>query len=274
MLSLPGAYATKLNLENDSLSAKNTYKNRSAATPTALQLPKPCYNIFMSRNFQVRLICSIGLFAVAVIAMYAFGGIPFKVLAVLFVAVAMIELFSFLQQKKTAKNITLLIFELIFLLCGVLFVCNISVVKIWYIIFGVCGYDIFAYLCGHLFGGKIFKKSRPFPKISQNKTWEGTILGLVISTGLVAAIIYLTGGTVQTAWPYLLCGVLALIGDLFESYLKRQFKVKDSNELIVQKPVFSKIEYLVGGKEGHGGFLDRIDSIAFAATVLLFIFLL
>ena len=61
------------------------------------------------------------------------------------------------------------------------------------------------------------------------------------------------------------------MGDLFESYLKRQFKVKDSNEIVIKNKFFEKLETLVGGTEGHGGYLDRIDSIAFTATVLLII---
>ena len=63
----------------------------------------------------------------------------------------------------------------------------------------------------------------------------------------------------------------ALTGDLFESYLKRQFKVKDSNEILIKNPVFAKLELLVGGSEGHGGFLDRIDSTAFTSAMLLVI---
>ena len=73
---------------------------------------------------------------------------------------------------------------------------------------------------------------------------------------------------------YLLCGPLALIGDLFESLLKRHFKVKDSNEIVVKNKWFKRLELVVGGSEGHGGFLDRIDSTAFAASVLLIILLL
>ena len=61
------------------------------------------------------------------------------------------------------------------------------------------------------------------------------------------------------------------MGDLYESFLKRQFKVKDSNEIVIKNPVFSKLEMLIGGSEGHGGFLDRIDSTAFASAILLVI---
>jgi len=61
------------------------------------------------------------------------------------------------------------------------------------------------------------------------------------------------------------------MGDLFESFLKRKFNVKDSNEILIKNKAFEKLEVLVGGSEGHGGYLDRIDSTAFAAAVLLVI---
>ena len=63
----------------------------------------------------------------------------------------------------------LAIIETLFLIGGVVFVSRVDLVHFWYIILGVCGYDIFAYLFGKAFGGKIFKKSRPFPHVSKNK---------------------------------------------------------------------------------------------------------
>ena len=72
-------------------------------------------------------------------------------------------------------------------------------------------------------------------------------------------------------WMYLLCGPLALTGDLFESYLKRQFGVKDSNEIVIRNKFLRRLELLVGGSEGHGGFLDRVDSTVFTGSVLLVI---
>lgn len=222
----------------------------------------------MSKNFQVRLLCGLGLFAVAVVTMYIFNGIPFKILAILFVFIAVIELFSFLEKKKTVKNVILLLCELAFLICGSIFVINITTLQIWLLIFGVCGYDIFAYLCGNAFGGKVVKHHRPFPRISKNKTWEGTVMGVVISICLVGVVLYLTN---SNQYWFLLCGPLAMVGDLFESYMKRQFKVKDSNELVIKNPFFDKLEFIVGEKEGHGGFLDRCDSIAFTCTILLII---
>ena len=91
-----------------------------------------------------------------------------------------------------------------------------------------------------------------------------------MAIGLVTIMVAVRGAF-ATDWYYLLCGPLALCGDLFESYLKRKFKIKDSNEIVIKNKLFAKLELLVGGSEGHGGFLDRIDSTAFAAAMLLVI---
>ena len=210
------------------------------------------------------------MFVVATLSLCSLDGVPFKILYGVFSIVAAVELMSFLKRGFTRKRLILLIIEMFLLICGVVFVVKVDAAHFWYIILGVPGYDIFAYLSGKLLGGKIIKKSRPFPRISKNKTWEGTVLGIVIATLLVADLMY-ARDEFATAWMYLFCGPLALCGDLFESFLKRRFKVKDSNEIVIKNKFFSKIEMLVGGSEGHGGFLDRIDSTAFACTILLFV---
>ncbi len=224
----------------------------------------------MDKNLRMRLIVGFSLFFVALVALYTFDAIPFKVIFGLFAFVGAIELFSFFKRKVSLLTIVLAVFELAFLICGTIFVAKIDPAHFWYIILGVCGYDIFAYTFGKMLGGKIFKKSRPFPHISKNKTWEGTVLGLATSIGFVA-IMMAVRGAFATEYMYLLCGPLALIGDLYESFLKRRFNVKDSNEILIKNKFFEKVELVVGGTEGHGGFLDRIDSTAFTTTVLFII---
>ncbi len=224
----------------------------------------------MDKNFRVRVVVGVSIFIVALIGLYTFDSIPFKVLFGLFAVMSAVELMSFFRKKHTALGVVLALLEIVFLVCGTIFVSRINVDYFWYIILGVPGYDVFAYLFGKLFGGKVFKKSRPFPHVSKNKTWEGTILGLTMAIGMVA-IKMACGGDFVTDWMYLLCGPLALMGDLFESYLKRKFNVKDSNEILIKNKFFSLLEACVGGSEGHGGFLDRIDSTVFACTVLLMI---
>lgn len=224
----------------------------------------------MDKNFRVRWICGIAMFIVALIGLYTFEMVPFKVIYALFAVVSGVELLSFFHRKFSITNALLALIEIGLLVTSSVWVAGTDVSYMWYIILGVCGYDIFAYLFGRAFGGKLFKKSRPFPHVSKNKTWEGTFLGLVTSVILVA--IYMTAmGRWGTDFYYLFCGIFALMGDLYESYLKRRFNVKDSNEIVVKNKFFAKLELLVGGSEGHGGFLDRIDSTAFSATILLVI---
>ncbi len=105
------------------------------------------------------------------------------------------------------------------------------------------------------YGGKYLGKHKSSPRISPNKTWEGTAasLGAGLLVGTVAAI-YFWGGN-SYAEPITLAALLNVagqFGDLAESGLKRRAGVKDSSGLI----------------PGHGGVLDRIDALLFAAPVL------
>jgi phosphatidate cytidylyltransferase len=113
------------------------------------------------------------------------------------------------------------------------------------------GADIGAYAVGNLFKGP-----KLWPRISPNKTWSGFIGGLLcaslVSLGLSIALPNLT-----MSWPTALLvgflgGLATMAGDLWESVLKRRFGVKDSGQLI----------------PGHGGLLDRVDGLMFAAIVV------
>ena len=103
---------------------------------------------------------------------------------------------------------------------------------------------------GAYFGGKKYGKRKLYPEISPNKTVEGSVSGLL--SGVLVAIIYkllLFRGANWSAIIIipLLVGVVAQAGDLVESFIKRAFGVKDSGTLL----------------PGHGGFLDRFDSVLF-----------
>lgn len=113
---------------------------------------------------------------------------------------------------------------------------------------GVWSFDTGAYLVGRAIG------RRPFlPWISPKKTLEGVLGGLVVATIGVAAILALSGGSpLEALLLGPLLGAVAQSGDLAESLLKRAAGAKDSGTLL----------------PGHGGILDRVDSILFAAPVL------
>ena len=99
---------------------------------------------------------------------------------------------------------------------------------------------------GAYFSGKIFGKRKMSPTISPNKTIEGLAGGVITATLAIMIFNYFSGSLspVTIALGILLSGI-AVLGDLFESMLKRIFDVKDSSNLI----------------PGHGGVLDRIDSM-------------
>lgn len=123
--------------------------------------------------------------------------------------------------------------------------------------------DTFAYLIGTFFGGKLIKK-RPFPKVSPNKSYEGIISGIIC--GMIGAYVwtlFLSDTEIPVSfWRLALAVPLAIFGDLIESRFKRLYGVKDANDFIIDTPVLGWLEKPLGGRDGHGGYFDRLDSLA------------
>ena len=132
---------------------------------------------------------------------------------------------------------------------------------VWlFVVFAITwGTDTFAY-----FAGRIFGKTKLAPMISPKKTVEGAIGG-IFGAWIPTFIILVVSGLFQPILiPMVLIGpFLAVSGDLFESALKRFFKIKDS--------------YVKGFNifPGHGGVLDRIDALIWVATwVFLYLYMI
>lgn len=107
--------------------------------------------------------------------------------------------------------------------------------------------------------GKLTGRHKMAPRISPGKTWEGAAGGYAAGTGAVFALNALadTGVAAATIAPLALAlPVFAQVGDLFESWMKRRMGVKDASGLL----------------PGHGGFMDRLDSVVFVFP-LLYVFL-
>jgi phosphatidate cytidylyltransferase len=166
----------------------------------------------------------------------------------------------FKHQRDATANIgsTLLAFVYITLPMSWLFDINAASPRSFWILWLLAvtkGGDMAAYFCGKFCG-----RHSLAPSISPNKTIEGAIGGIIGSTGLSIAIACIGPHTIRPllTWALLgLCvGVVAMAGDLFESILKRDAGVKDSNTI-----------------PGLGGVLDIVDSLLFT-TPLLFLYLI
>lgn len=111
------------------------------------------------------------------------------------------------------------------------------------------------------FGGRAWGRHKLAPRISPGKTVEGSILGLIgsSSAGCAFALVFLPGVPIESAFVMsVLLGFLGQLGDLWESTLKRRARVKDSGKLL----------------PGHGGFLDRVDSLLFTGPALYYLIVL
>jgi phosphatidate cytidylyltransferase len=130
---------------------------------------------------------------------------------------------------------------------------DIGLIAMIFIFAVVWATDIFAYFTGRAIGGP-----KLAPRISPGKTWSGAIGGAVcgVIAGVAVFLSHFAMDDLRIPLLALLLSVASQIGDLFESYIKRRFGVKDSGKLI----------------PGHGGVMDRVDGLVFACfAALLFV---
>ncbi len=108
--------------------------------------------------------------------------------------------------------------------------------------------DTMAYVVGSFIG------KTPLTSISPKKTWEGTIGGIILTIIVISALAYFTNrlSITHAAIMSAIAAITGTYGDLFESKLKRMAGVKDSGRIM----------------PGHGGFLDRFDSLLFAVVAV------
>ena len=110
--------------------------------------------------------------------------------------------------------------------------------------------DVFQYISGNIFGER-----KITPNISPNKTVEGLIGGIIFTTLTASLLKYFANIDFQVKFIPYIC-LIGFLGDIFISALKRRVNLKDSGNLLL----------------GHGGILDRVDSLIFTAPLILLIF--
>ena len=117
------------------------------------------------------------------------------------------------------------------------------------VFFIVWMYDSMAYVAGSMFG-----KHKMAKNISPKKSWEGLIGGAIfaIIMGILNAVLFQAASMLSWIIIASIIVIFGTFGDLFESKLKRNLGIKDSGSIL----------------PGHGGFLDRFDSLLFAVPVI------
>lgn len=122
-----------------------------------------------------------------------------------------------------------------------------SVLLLVFLVLVVQASDVFQYVCGKLFG-----KTKFSPKVSPSKSWEGLLGGWALSVALGASLYWITPFAVwEAALIALTINVMGFFGGYVLSAIKRDRGVKDWGSMI----------------EGHGGMLDRVDSLSFSAPI-------
>lgn len=203
-------------------------------------------------DLWVRIGSAIILFAIAGTALW-FGGIAFGLLLLVGGALLLVEWFQLVRAMGLGSG-----GKAAFSVLGLLLVIG-AIGGLWYIrqnlgmtaalwVFGmVWATDIGAYFAGRAFGG-----ARLAPTISPSKTWSGLVGGMIAAL-IASATIGDRGQIIGVPlWIGLCMGLLAQLGDLGESWMKRRAGVKDSGKLI----------------PGHGGIFDRVDGLLPVALIL------
>lgn len=159
------------------------------------------------------------------------------------------------KNKFTFDDVAFTILSILYVGIGFFYLIETREMGLTYIFY--CLFIVYATDSGAYFIGRSFGKNKLWPDISPNKTIEGAIGG--IASALVVAILFVVFTDIDVSLFRMLIVTIFLssfgqIGDLVESALKRHYDVKDSGNIL----------------PGHGGILDRFDSLLFVLPLLNF----
>ena len=220
------------------------------------------YRMFQSRDYNLPFVFGfLGVTLFLVIIYFQQVALIYPLLIIIFVLLYMDALFH--MERFSLVEAAILLWGILYLggLGGFMLMLRMLPDGAFYtylLLFSVWLHDSLAYFIGSKWGVRKFA-----PLISPNKSVEGSMAGvlglsaIMFSTSILAPT-FLPLPPLQAVFLGLGIAVFAQLGDLLESALKRQLEVKDSGALI----------------PGHGGVLDRFDSILFTAPFVYYFFLL
>lgn len=207
-------------------------------------------------DLRTRIVSS-AAFAVPALLCLWVGGVAFSSLVILMAVIMVQEWENLTEQRSETTRISGYAYVIIPCAC-LLWMRDICVPSdvslglkiVLALIAVISATDIGAYFAGRKFG-----HNKLAPSISPNKTWEGLIGGVVAATitgTLFAPYINVHQSVTLAICVSPLIAIVAQIGDLFKSWMKRRAGVKDSGTIL----------------PGHGGLLDRLDGYMFTAPIL------
>ena len=215
-------------------------------------------NLFVKNKF-VKVFSYLSLLSIIISNLYKVGFtnlLDYKLLCVILLLSAVVMLFDYKDSKFDVEKCFSLLGIVVFL--GISFSIiiinrNIGLQYFVYLLLISCITDTFAHLIGSSIG------MHKINSISPNKSWEGALGGLIFGS-IISSVYYLifinSFNPFKIVFISMFLSVMGQLGDLFFSLIKRHYGVKDYSNLI----------------PGHGGILDRLDSIIFimlASTIII-----
>ncbi|QGR02781.1 CDP-archaeol synthase [Ehrlichia ruminantium] len=202
----------------------------------------------VSNNLLIRSLSSVVIFIVVFLSLYC-GKMTFYTLCLFITVVSSCELLGMIQNKKILYPLAIFIVVIPYAsLVYIYGLPNGEIILLW-LLSVIWGTDIAAYFVGKNIGGR-----KMIPFISPNKTWSG-LLGGIVSGMFISMIVSVIFGIFFVSHALIAGVVIAIVaqlGDVAESCVKRMCKVKESGTFI----------------PGHGGILDRMDSFIFTAPLV------
>jgi phosphatidate cytidylyltransferase len=222
--------------------------------------PRTSKKSLTSTNFNYRLLSALVLAPLALFIIYL-GGFVFDLATLALCIMISAEWSGMVVNSKTKQNYyawlpVIIIVSITTYFCFWLMRMHpYGLQMLYWLLLVVWATDTGAYIVGKLIGGP-----KLAPIISPNKTWSGSIGGIVMAC-IVSLIFTYCFSNALHPLPYtelsIIISIVGQVGDLLESAMKRRFGIKDSGRII----------------PGHGGVLDRIDSLVtalFAAVIILY----